>query len=175
MTVRGFLSWYLGSVIFVATAGATGYQILSRQHAATETAETQPAALAPSQPAMAAAIAPAPPAQRVPTTTPPAPSGLSAQDALALLPLDTFGPTGQRALPPLRRHTVLPDRHVVRHKPETAAAAARHPMPPPVTTFATAAPPRVTYYYAYPAYYPYAAAYPYGGYYASYPSYYRAF
>jgi hypothetical protein len=168
MTVRGFVSWYLGSVIFVATAGATGYQILSRQHA-TETAEIQPSSPAPSQPAAVATSEPAPAAQRVPTTTPaPAPSGLSAQDALALLP---FSPPAQHGLPPLRRHTTLPDRHVVRHKPEIAVAAARHLMPPS----ATALPPRVTYYYAYPAYYPYAASYPYGGYYVPYPYYYRAF
>lgn len=175
MTVRGFLSWYIGSVIFVATAWATGYQILSRQHA-TETAKTQPSSPAPSQPAAVATSEPAPAAQGVPTTTPaPAPSGLSAQDALALLPLDTFGPPAQRALPPLRRHTALPDRHVVHHKPEIAVAAARHLMPPPIATSATVLPPRVTYYYAYPGYYPYAASYPYGSYYVPYPYYYRAF
>ncbi len=174
MTVRGFMTWYLGSVIFVATAGATGYQILSREHAI-ETAGTQPASPAPSESAMVAATEPAH-AQSIPTTTPaPAPSGLSAQDALALLPLDTFSPLAQHALPPLRRHITLPDRHVVRHKPEIAAVVVRHPIPPSVTTFATALPPRVRYYYAYPTYYPYAAGYPYGGYYVPYPYYYRAF
>jgi hypothetical protein len=32
MTLRAFLMWYLGAVVFVGAAGASGYQVLSRQH-----------------------------------------------------------------------------------------------------------------------------------------------
>jgi hypothetical protein len=42
MTLRKFLTCYLGAVLFVGTAGASGYQVLSRQHAQLAAAQSVP-------------------------------------------------------------------------------------------------------------------------------------
>src|SRR5579872_4238416 len=44
MRLREFLTWYLGAVLFVGTAGASGYQVLSRQHAQLAAREAAPQA-----------------------------------------------------------------------------------------------------------------------------------
>ncbi len=66
MTLHRFLMWYLGAVLFVGTAGAGGYQILSRHHA--QLAEREAAAQSPASglPQAMAAAEPIAPGNNLP-------------------------------------------------------------------------------------------------------------
>jgi hypothetical protein len=181
MTVRGFLSWYLGSIAFIGAAGAAGYHILARQNSDIGTVMASAPAIEPAQSATVAAAEPAPAPPRpapVPSMSPgpsppaPSPPGMSAAEALALLPPAPSSAETSQALPPLRRHVTQPARHVVRRRlraPQVANRATSLAAAP----VAAPSPPRVIYYYAYPPTYPYAAGYRYA-YYPRY-GYYRAF
>src|ERR1700733_6544967 len=74
MTLRGFLTWYLGAVVFVGTAGASGYQVLYRHQAdvAASQATAQAPDIAPLPPTVAAA-APSTPYNIADATEPPQP------------------------------------------------------------------------------------------------------
>jgi hypothetical protein len=63
MTLRAFLMWYLGAVVFVGVAGASGYQALSRQHSqgVTEASTATPATATTSTAALTTPEVPSPP------------------------------------------------------------------------------------------------------------------
>jgi hypothetical protein len=196
MTLRGFLMWYLGAVLLVGTAGATGYQILSRhraQLAARDTAEPAPTAGPP--PAMAAAQPAEPGAQVSPLSAANGPSS-----AATLEPIRRTVASRVHAFPALRPHigvsyhTALLDRRVARRSTAVALATRpTHHLAAPATETRTTVPrlrahqyvvpsrpdigyapsplPSVTYY-AYPGYQAYQPGYPY--YPSPYP-YYRVY
>ena len=71
MTLRAFLMWYLGAVVFVGAAGASGYQALSRQHSqgATDASTATPSTATTSTASIASE-----PSATAPLTTPQEPS-----------------------------------------------------------------------------------------------------
>jgi hypothetical protein len=168
MTLRGFLTWYLGAIVFVGTAGASGYQVLSRQQA------EQAAAKAPDAAAVPMAVAAAPPAE----TAPPAAAGGAAPSTPYNIADATKPPQ-----PPQSQAEKAPAVHApkwvkpVERRPMTAA---RRPVaPPPRVAVAAPAPSGWVYaqvpaptYYAYPGYPAYRPGYVY--YYPRY-QYYRAY
>ena len=165
MTMRGFLAYYLGTVMVIGAAGAGTYHALVLRHAATEAAAT------PAKPVVEAETA-------LQDVAPPAPA------PAATVPLAE--PLHVRPVPKLRPHVTAAGRSIVRHPLRTVAAehsTAHRPTtvaslrrevpvyrPAPYMAPPRLAPPAVSYY-AYPAYSPYA------GYYTYYPryGYYRSF
>lgn len=181
MSVRGFLLWYLGAVLLVGSAGATGYQVLSRhraQLAAREAAE--PSAIA-SPPEALAAAQPVAPSAVLPEASPSPATDEQSRTAAAESHRRTAASARFR-LPALRPHlaasdhALRPDRRVARrpttlalatrpaHHPAALAVAARAPAPHPVAGRYTVAlrppggyaepPPPSVRYYAYPGAYP---------------------
>src|SRR5665213_3449479 len=109
MNLRKFLMCYLGAVLFVGTAGASGYQVLSRQHAKLAAA-AQPQGSGLPQ-AMVAAVA-------------------AGNDVPEAAPVPAVN-----SLPPLRRHVATsgtghasPPHRLADRRP----AAAAHPVHRPV-------------------------------------------
>jgi hypothetical protein len=188
MTVRGFLTWYLGAVLFIGTAGAGGYRILEHHRAQ----------LAAHQAAEAAATAMATP-NTVQPEPPPPPASSDATSPTT--PAAHQPAVASRPFPPLRPHlaashhvpgpewragrrTRLAEAERPAHHPRTLAAATRTaapyrtasryvvvPLRPP-GGYATPPRPAVTYY-AYPGYPPYPPGYGYA-YAPGYP-YYRVY
>jgi hypothetical protein len=189
MTVRGFLAWYLGAVLFVGTAGAGGYQILTQQRAqraAQEAAEPPATTVAAAQPVVPDT------GQSEPSPSPSLSNAANTATAALHQPAATLRP-----FPPLRSHLTASD-HVARpewragrhtklalaerpaHHPRTLAAATRTPYRSaaryvvPLRPPGGYAPPRpAVTYYAYPAYQPYPPGYGYA-YAPGYP-YYRVY
>ncbi len=175
MTVRGFLLWYLGAVTFVGVAGASGYQIMARQHAesaargvAVAGAQVSPPAAmgADAQPQAAApSVNPAP----LPTPLPaPVPTNMGIA-ALPLLrpPVTAASPPAPVTHQPAHRAVAL---HHPIHRPVAVAAAPRvrpRYQPPPYTALYPPPPPRPVYY-GYPSYYVYRGGYAYYSYYPRY-------
>jgi hypothetical protein len=123
MTLRGFLSWYLGAVLFVGTAGASGYQVLSRHHA--EVAAREAAPQAPDTgpiPTMVAAESPA--VNTPPSAVPPTPYKLADATPRPHSQIAKSGAShaAQSARPAVRR----PATHAARR----AGAPPRHGPPP---------------------------------------------
>lgn len=195
MTVRKFLAWYLGAVLFVGTAGAGGYQVLLRQRAqpamqqAAEpaTSEGPPAAMAAAQPVVpdvgqAAALPPQPSSH--PAN---APGPLSHRSTVALRPFPALRPHLAAADHASRQGEQRPARRALAARPThhwvAVAAATRtrtpHPLPGRYVVRLRqaggyAVPPPSFTYYAYPGYQPYPPGYAY--YYAPrYYPYYRVY
>jgi hypothetical protein len=165
MTMRGFLAYYLGTVMVIGAAGASTYHVLVLRHAVTEAAAT------PAKPVVVAETAPqdAAPPTPAPAATVPLPEPLHVRLVPKLRP---HVATAGRPIPRHPLRTVSAE-HSAAHRP-TAVAALRREVPvyrpAPYMAPPRLAPPAVGYY-AYPAYSPYA------GYYTYYPryGYYRSF
>jgi hypothetical protein len=189
MSLRGFLMWYLGAVLLVGTAGATGYQLLTHhraQLAARDTAEPAPTAGPP--PAMAAAQPAEPSAQALPLPATNGPPSAAASEQYRRTAASRAHPfPALRPHPGVSYHAALLDRRAARrstavatrptHHPAALTAETRTPVPylrarqyavpsQPETGYAPSPPPSVTYY-AYPGYPGYRPGYAY------YPSPYR--
>jgi hypothetical protein len=197
MTLRGLLMWCLGvgSLVFIGVAGASGFQLLARQHG-------QRVAEAVSDPVPAVASIASSPIERADTQlTPHAanPSPASPLSAPALSP--ARGPAAA-LLPPLRQHITggfaavdqlgRPERHAPRRSAASKGTAHRLAPRPPSLAAAMAPPhlpgyrpdryevprqPGIWYppppappvaYYPYRSYYGYRSGY---AYYAGYPRY----
>jgi hypothetical protein len=163
MTLRGFLTWYLGAVLFVGTAGATGYQVLARHQA--EVAARELAPQVPDTgpiPTMVAAEFPA--VNAPPSAVPSTPYNLANATPL---PHSRVAKSGAR-------HAAQSARPAER-RPATRTLAARRPaapprhVPPPVTGQYVAPAQPVWVYVQAPA--PAGAWYVYPGYTAYRPGY----
>jgi hypothetical protein len=162
MTMRGFLAYYLGTVMVIGAAGASTYHVLVLRHAATEAAATtaKPAVVAEAVPQDVALPAPA-------ATAPQA-------EPLHVRPMPKLRPHVATAGRPALRHPLrtVAAEHAATHRP-TAVAALRREVPvyrpAPYMAPPRLAPPAVSYY-AYPAYSPYAGYYSYYPRYGYYPS-----
>ena len=120
MTLRKFLMWYLGIILFVGTAAASGYQVLLHHRAQLAArATTEPSSAAASPGALAAAD-PAAEGVKLPEAAPsPAinrPSGLPAP------PHRRTAATSPHWLPPLRGHLAA----VPALRPHLAASGTSH-------------------------------------------------
>lgn len=103
MTLRGFLMWYLGTVLFVGTAAAGGYQILSRHHAQFAAREAATRSANSGMPQAMAAAEPVAPGNSLPEAAPfPAINGQS--DAAAPAPRRHAAASPPLLLPPLHSH-----------------------------------------------------------------------
>ncbi len=199
MTLHGLLMWCLGvgAVAFIGVAGASGYQLLARQHAqsvaqrAPETSATPSANPSPAVTTPSSAIAAAEPTPTAPAVNPAAgsPSPAAPGSAAASLPLLRRHVASAAAAPD---HAVRTGKHPVRRS-AAATVAAHHPAPRPPSLAAATPLPHVPSYrsdgYATPrqpgvwyppppappaAYYPYQGYYGYRSgyaYYAGYPRY----
>ncbi len=191
MTIRGFLMWYVGVVLFLGLYGASAYRALERPRAQqVAQARMEPPAVAPSTASQAVA-------------DPQPPRAVATADTPLILPPPTKPAARPSAvasahrLPPLRQHvaaathsaathSAVPRKLAAKRFPGTITATTygpvRHPsVPNPDVLYAQPRqPPPPVPYYAYSGYYPYAPGYPYGpayvyrGYYPRYP-YYRAY
>ena len=156
MTVRRFVMWYLGTVLFAATTAASSYQALQRLHAN----DTLPA---PSM-SVAQANTPSQASEVVPESNPAqAAPALSLPKLRPPLPMVSKATASNRkravaARPPARRPTTIASAH---RQPRVDGPWA-YPPPPPPPGYG---------YYAYPARYPYPG---YDPYYPPY-GYYRTF
>ncbi len=130
MSVRGFLMWYIGAVVFVGTAGASGYQALMRLHAQ-NAAETR--AATPSEAPIAMAETPPPPAASAPSPAVESPPPAASTPAEA-------SPSPNRP-PPLREHVAAATEPALRagkgaaEQPGVAQGRVHH-RPAPATTMA---------------------------------------
>jgi hypothetical protein len=165
MTLRGFLAYYLGTVMVIGAAGASTYHVLVLRHAATE------AAAPTAKPVVTAEVLPQDVAQPAPAPT----ATMPLAEPLHLRPMPKLRPHVAAAGRPVLRHPLrtVAAEHSAAHRP-TAVAALRREVPvyrpAPYMAPPRLAPPAVRYY-AYPAYSPYP------GYYSYYPryGYYRSF
>ncbi len=132
MTLRSFLMWYIGAVVFVGAAGASGYQALMRLHAQSA---TETSAAAPSTSSMA--MAEAQPQPQSATTTP-IPAVASPPPAV---PASAGASPPRNRPPPLRQHVAAAAGPALRagkgvaEKPGAQQGRAHHPSAP-VTTMA---------------------------------------
>jgi hypothetical protein len=147
LSIRKFLSWYLGALLFVGVTGASAYRALEQQRL------PQVATNADVKPQAAVAMADTPPA---PSVEPPA--------VIATPALPQLRPhvAASARKPPQTRSSA---RTAEASRSTTHRASARPPVPAPYYAYRTYDPYRSGY--AYYAYYPRYGYYPYA-YYSAY-------
>jgi hypothetical protein len=195
MTLRGCLIWCLGAgtVVFIGTAGVSGYQLLSRQHArslAQGVSETSSAAS--STPSLATAATDPQPTVPAANPAPASPSSAAPRSTAALLPPLRQHVASATAAP---GHASRPEKRAARRS-AAPLVAAHHPAPRrPALAAATAQlhvpsyrpsgyaaprqpgalypppPPSPVTYYPYHGYYGYRSGYAYDAAYPRYPYY----
>lgn len=176
MTVRHFLMWYVGSLVFVATTGASGYRALEQLHGHSATVQeaTAPAPTAEAKPLLAAAEPVAPPAAPVAPTTTPLPELPPLRQHVAALPAPKIAPPAAHPVHRAVASAPVTTAPTATHSPtHQVAVTQRSPYPAPQQEMAGYRPQAPAYaYYPYRSYYVYGSGYAYYGPYSRYPTYY---